>query len=179
MLGANLKLLVKVARIIGGEEAAKIIEVLSQTNEMTEEEIVSKTGIKLNNVRKILYKLYEHSIVRLRRTRNKDTGWFTFYWRIQPDQIDGFIISQKKRILEKLEIRLEYEKNHTFYYCNTPGCKRLPFEEATEHLFRCPKCNKPLVHYDNGKIIEALQKKLRELRVSYNEQEDTYAGGGP
>lgn len=162
-------ILTKVARIIGGEEAVKIVEVLSQTDEMTEEDIVSKTGIKLNDARKILYKLYEHSIVGLRRTRDKDTGWFIFYWRIQTDQIEGFIISQKKRVLEKLEMRLEYEKNHDFYYCNTPGCKRMTFEEATEYIFRCPVCSKPLTHCDNSRIIEALSKKIERIKSELNE----------
>jgi transcription initiation factor TFIIE subunit alpha len=156
-------------RTLSGEDAVKVVEVLSQANEMTEEEIVSKTGVKLNDVRKILYRLYEHSIVGLRRIRDKDTGWFIFYWRVQADQVEGFIISQKKRILEKLEARLEYEKSHDFYYCFTPGCKRLSFEEATEYLFRCPKCGKPLIHYDNGKIIEAIQKKINKIKSEMNE----------
>jgi transcription initiation factor TFIIE subunit alpha len=161
--------LIKVVRTLSGEDAVKVVEVLSQANEMTEEEIVSKTGVKLNDVRKILYRLYEHSIVGLRRIRDKDTGWFIFYWRVQADQVEGFIISQKKRILEKLEARLEYEKSHDFYYCFTPGCKRLSFEEATEYLFRCPKCGKPLIHYDNGKIIEAIQKKINKIKSEMNE----------
>ncbi|MEM1585865.1 MAG: transcription factor [Candidatus Bathyarchaeia archaeon] len=161
--------LIKVACAVGGEEAAKIVEVLSQNGEMTEDEIVSKTGIKLNDVRKILYKLYEHSIIGLRRVRSKDTGWFTFYWRVQLDQIEGFIISQKRRILEKLEKRLEYENSHSFYYCYTLGCKRLSFEEATEYLFRCPKCNKPLTYYNNSKIIEALRKKIEKIKSELNE----------
>jgi transcription initiation factor TFIIE subunit alpha len=161
--------LIKVVRTLSGEDAVKVVEVLSQANEMTEEEIVSKTGVKLNDVRKILYRLYEHSIVGLRRIRDKDTGWFIFYWRVQADQVEGFIISQKKRILEKLEARLEYEKSHDFYYCFTPGCKRLSFEEATEYLFRCPKCGKPLIHYDNDKIIEAIQKKINKIKSEMNE----------
>jgi transcription initiation factor TFIIE subunit alpha len=160
----NHDTLIKVAKIIGGEEAVKIVETLSQTDEMAEDEIVSKTGVKLNDARKILYKLYEHSIVGLRRTRDKDTGWFIFYWRLQMDQVEGFIISQKRRVLEKLEMRLEYEKNHDFYYCYTPGCKRMTFEEATEYIFRCPVCNKPLTHYDNSKIIEALSKKINRIK---------------
>jgi len=161
--------LIKVVRTLSGEDAVKVVEVLSQANEMTEEEIVSKTGIKLNDVRKILYRLYEHSIVGLRRIRDKDTGWFIFYWRVQTDQVEGFIIGQKKHILEKLKARLEYEKSHDFYHCFTPGCKRLSFEEATEYLFRCPKCGKPLIHYDNDKIIEAIQKKINKIKSEMNE----------
>jgi len=160
--------LIKVAKIIGGEEAVKIVEALSQADEMAEDEIVSKTGVKLNDARKILYRLYEHSIVGLRRTRDKDTGWFIFYWKLQMDQVEGFIISQKKRVLEKLEMRLEYEKNHDFYYCYTPGCKRMTFEEATEYIFRCPVCNKPLTHYDNSRIIEILSKKIDRIKSELN-----------
>lgn len=168
MVAPNLDTMIKVVRVIGGEDAVKIIEALSQADEMTEEEIVTKTGVKLNDARKILYKLYEHSLVGLRRIRDKNTGWFIFYWRIRMDQLEGFIISQKKRILEKLKMRLEYEKSHDFYYCYTPGCKRLTFEEATEYIFRCPICNKPLNHYDNSKIIEAISKKIKRIKSELN-----------
>jgi len=156
--------LLKVIQLIGGDEAAQIVKVLMEKEEATDEEIASKTGINLNQVRKILYRLYNHSLVSLRWTRDDKTGWFTFYWRLQPSQLDGFIINQKKRILEKLEIRLEYEKSHDFYHCGTPGCRRLTFEEAVETVFRCPTCGKPLQHQDNSKIIEVLTKRINMLR---------------
>jgi len=156
--------LMKVAEALGEEEAVKLIEILKNSDETTDDEIANKAGIRLNSVRKILYKLYDHSLVSLRRTRDPKTGWFIFHWRLQPDQLEGFILSQKRRVLEKLNIRLEYEKNHDFYYCFVPGCKRIPFEEAVELVFRCPTCGKPLMHYDNGKIVLALTKKVELLR---------------
>ena len=132
-------------------------------------EIVAKSGVKLNTVRKILYRLYDHSLVALQRTRDKDTGWFIFHWKLQPDQIDGFLTNQKKHILEKLETRLNYEKNRAFYSCYTPSCRCLPFEEAIDHVFRCPKCSKPLTHFDNRKIVEFLSKKTKQLKNELNE----------
>jgi len=156
--------LFKVAEVIGGKEAVKIVEILSKVTEITEEEIVAKTQINLNDVRRILYKLYDHSIVALRRTRDKETGWFIFHWRLQPDQLEGFVLNQKRRILDKLEGRLEYEKSHDFYYCYTPGCKKIPFEEAVEFVFQCAICNKPLMHFENSKIVELLAKKVEKLR---------------
>lgn len=161
--------LMKIADVFHGEEAVKVVDVLKGVNEITDEEIASKTGIRLNNVRKILYKLYDHSLVALRRTRDESTGWFIFHWRLQPDQLEGFILNQKRRVLEKLETRLEYEKNHDFYYCYTPGCRRIPFEEAVELIFRCPTCNKPLMHFDNDQIVEALNKKVEQLRKELSE----------
>ena len=100
----------------------------------------------------------------LRRSRDKDTGWFIFHWRLQLDQLEGFILNQKRRVLEKLEARLKYEQKHEFYYCYTFGCKRISFEEAMELVFRCPTCSKPLMHFENGKIVSALTKKVEQLR---------------
>lgn len=161
--------LMKVAEALGEEEAVKIIEILKNSDEITDDEIANKTGIRLNNVRKILYKLYDHSLVSLRRTRDPKTGWFIFHWKLQPDQLEGFILSQKRRVFEKLNIRLEYEKNHDFYYCYTPGCKRIPFEEAVELVFKCPACGKPLMHYDNEKIVKVLTQKVEQLRKELGE----------
>jgi transcription initiation factor TFIIE subunit alpha len=161
--------LVKVAGALGEEDAVKLIEILKNSEDITDDEIANKTSIKLNVVRKILYKLYDHSLVSLRRTRDPKTGWFIFHWKLQPDQLEGFILSQKRQVLEKLDMRLSYEKNHDFYYCYTPGCRRIPFEEAVELVFRCPTCGKPLMHFDNGKMLNALSKRVDRLRKELGE----------
>jgi len=161
--------LMKVAAALGEEDAVKLIETLKGAEETTDDEIATKTGIRLNTVRKILYKLYDHSLVSLRRTRDPKTGWFIFHWRLQPDQLEGFILSQKRRVLEKLSVRLEYERNHDFYYCSTVGCKRVPFEEAVELVFHCSTCGKPLAHSDNLNIVEKLGTKVDVLRKELGE----------
>jgi len=148
-----------------GEDAVRVVETLKDVHEFTENEIADKIQIRLNLVRKALYRLYDHSIVALRRSRDKETGWFIFNWRLQPDQLEGFILSQKRRVLEKLEIRLEYEKSHEFYTCQTPSCKRFPFEEAFELLFECPACNKPMMHINNDRIVENLTRKIEQIKV--------------
>ena len=161
--------LMKVASALGEEDAVKLIENLKNAEETTDDELASKTGIRLNSVRKILYKLYDHSLVSLRRTRDPKTGWFIFHWRLQPDQLEGFILSQKRRVLEKLNVRLEYEKNHDFYYCATAGCKRVPFEEAVELVFHCSTCGRPLAHSGNEKITDSLTIKVEQLRKELGE----------
>ena len=161
--------LTKVAEALGEEEALKLIEVLKNSSETTDDVIANKTGVRLNSVRKILYKLYDHSLVSLRRTRDPKTGWFIFHWKLQPDQLEGFILSQKRRVLEKLTLRLEYEKNHDFYYCRSPGCQKTPFGEAVELIFRCSTCNKPLNHYDNSNIVKVLSEKVEQLRKELSE----------
>ena len=161
--------LMKVALALGEEEAVKLIEHLKGVEEITDDEIANKTGIRLNAVRKILYKLYDHSLVSLRRTRDPKTGWFIFHWKLQPDQLEGFILSQKRRVLEKLNVRLEYEKNHDFYYCNNSECKRVPFEDAVEVVFHCATCGSALVHFGNERMVIKLGEKVEILRKELGE----------
>jgi len=163
------KTLNKVAEVFGNEEAIQVINVLKGVDEITDDEIANKTGIRLNFVRKILYKLYDHSLVGLRRSRDENTGWFIFHWRLQPDQLEGFILNQKRRVLEKLQVRLDYEKNHDFYYCSSPKCQRITFEDAVESVFRCPSCGNPLMHFDNANIVKALETKVEQLRKELSE----------
>jgi transcription initiation factor TFIIE subunit alpha len=152
-----------------GEDAVRVAEVLESVDETTDIQITDQTEIRLNTVRKTLYRLYDHSLVGLRRNRDKETGWFVFHWRLQPDQLEGFIFNQKRRVLEKLETRLRYEKSHEFYCCKTPGCKRFPFEEAFELLFKCPACDKPMNYVTNNKIIETLTQKVEQIRRELGE----------
>lgn len=163
------KTLQKVAEAFGGEEAVQIVSELKGVGETTDEEIAAKTEIRLNTVRKILYRLYDHSLVGLRRSRDKTTGWFIFHWRLQLDQLAGFIQNQKNRVLEKLETRLTYEQAHDFYSCFTNGCKRVPFEDAMELVFRCPTCNKLLMHYDNTDLKKSLVDRIDTLRKELGE----------
>jgi transcription initiation factor TFIIE subunit alpha len=160
----NDETLMKVVAVLG-EDAVRVVEVLKKVREITDNEIADKTQVRLNLVRKALYRLYDHSLVALRLSRDKETGWFIFNWRLQPDQLGGFILTQKRRVLEKLEIRLEYEKSHEFYSCQTLGCKRLPFEEAFELLFKCPVCNKPMIHINNDRIVKILTRKTEQIKV--------------
>ena len=161
--------LLKVAVALGDEDAGLLINHLKQANETTDDAIANTTGIRLNLVRKILYKLYDHSLVSLRRTRDPKTGWFIFHWKLQPSQLEGFILSQKRRVLEKLSVRLDYEKNHDFYYCGTPECKKIPFGEAVELVFQCPTCEKPMSHCENKKIVENLSEKVDQVRKELGE----------
>jgi len=160
--------LMKVSALFG-EDAVRIVEVLKGVHEIIDIDIVDQTQIRLNTVRKTLYRLYDHSLVGLRRSRDEETGWFVFHWRLQPDQLEGFIFNQKHRVLEKLETRLRYEKSHEFYSCKTPGCKRFTFEEAFELLFKCPASNKPMSHVTNDKITETLTRKIEQIKKELSE----------
>lgn len=155
-------LLTAVSRI--DKDAAKIVKELSDHGRSTEDELARATELKINDIRKILFKLNSFSLAFSETIQDKKTGWMIFYWRIESDQIEGVIKTQKKRILEKVKARQEYEKSHDFYWCLNDDCARRSFEDAMEVLFKCPTCGKRLDHFDNSKALEIVDTKVDMIR---------------
>lgn len=155
--------LLEVAKFFGGEDGIKIIQALEKLGEATDEAIAAESGVKLNIVRKFLYKMYSHGLISGIRARDEKKGWLIFYWRIQKDQLNAFIRNRKRKALEKLKKRLEYEKLHEFFVCEKCNNVRVSFEEAMESAFKCLNCGEPLKSFNNSKIIEFLTKKVKQL----------------
>ena len=153
----------QIALILGGEEGVVIINAIKDVEEITVEELAEKTGIQINGVRRILYKFYNHSLVTSRRFRDKETGWFIFQWRLQPQLIEAFVTGMKQKILRKLQARLEYELDHEFYHCGNQTCPRVTFEDAMDTVFNCPVCGEPLRPVDNEATVVFLERKIAEI----------------
>jgi transcription initiation factor TFIIE subunit alpha len=152
-----------VAELFGGD-ATRVVDVLKGVKEITDVELTRRIETPINTVRKVHYGFCNHSLVILRRSRDKETRWFIHHWRLQPGQFLRFITTMKRRVLEKLETRLRHELNHEFYSCQTLGCKRFTFEEAIEYFFKCTMCHKPMTHLDNSLIIKILTQKIEEIK---------------
>lgn len=156
-------LIKQVVTEFAGESAYEVVSRLKDDEETTDEAIANDTGLRLNAVRKILYKLYDLHLASYRRTRDKKTGWFVYYWILEPDRIHDLLREKKEKVLERLRQRLEFESGNTFYHCNHNGCPRHTFEEAMSNAFKCPFCNNQLVYVDNTKIIGILRKQVEIL----------------
>lgn len=155
--------LAKVARLFGGEDAVTVINILKKKSEATDEMLANESTVRLNTVRKILYKFYDHGLVSCTRVRDEKTSWFIFYWKLQTDQLDAFIRSRKRRVLEKLRQKLDYERDHSFFVCKKCGDVRVTFEEAMESSFRCSKCGGQLESIDNTPVVEFLDRRIKQI----------------
>jgi transcription initiation factor TFIIE subunit alpha len=160
---------VKIAPFFGGEEALVIVKTLMKLKEATDETIANESNIRLNTIRKILYKLYDHALVSAKRVQDEKTGWYIFYWKLQPDQLDAFIRNRKRRTLEKVKARYGFELAHEFFIC--PKCKtvRMTFEEAMESTFRCIQCSEPLKSTSNDKIVQFLATRIKQIEEEIND----------
>jgi transcription initiation factor TFIIE subunit alpha len=154
---------VKIAGLIGGEEYLKVARGLLNTDDATDEEIASATGLRINIIRKVLYDMFGKALITGIRVKDEKKGWFVYRWRAKKDQVDSFIDNQKKKVLDRLQVRLEYEESSEFYHCGNKKCPRHKFDEAMELFFKCTSCKGPLNMVDNGRVKEALRFKIEQI----------------
>ena len=167
--------------LIGGDVAIEVgIELINSKDEdITDEDItenikerIEKKGIdfepddseilKLNTVRKTLYKLYSEKLAQFRRIRDKSTGWFIYYWWAEFDLLESILLEKKQTLMRKLRDRLQYEENNYFFICKKCSVSNVKFrfDEAFELNFRCPECGNPLEAQENQQLIGFLKEKI-------------------
>ena len=167
--------------LIGGDVAIEVgIELLNSKDEdITDEDITENIKeriegkgldfepedseiLKLNTVRKTLYKLYSEKLAQFRRIRDKSTGWFIYYWWAEFDLLEPILLDKKQTLMRKLRDRLQYEEENYFFICKGCGSSNIKyrFDEAFELNFRCPECGSPLEAQENQDLIEFLKKKI-------------------
>jgi transcription initiation factor TFIIE subunit alpha len=140
------------------ETIIPIINALDEGIE-TDEEIAEKTGIKLNIVRKILYKLYDLKIANYKRSKDPETQWFTYSWKFDKEELINQINKESESELKALNDRLAYEENNMFFVC-PEGHVRYNFDEASDEEFLCV-CGEELQFQDNSDMIDQLKENIK------------------
>lgn len=141
-----------------GKEGMKIMENIP-AGEITDDEIAKLSDSKLTAVRKVLYVLYDNRIAEYRTERDDNTGWITYWWSFNNENIKKMMGEDADAKLNGLREKLEYERNGEFYRCQ---CQRILFEDAAEKEFWCDECESKFEYFDNKKLIKSLEKKIKE-----------------
>lgn len=135
--------------------------------EVTDEELAEELRLELNDVRRALFILYENDLASYRRVRDEDSGWLTYLWTFHYENIPENLEEEMYRLLDALEERLDYERNHEFYLSKPAGI-RFEFSEAMEHGFQCPETGAQLEPMDNDDLVDAMERRIEELRDELN-----------
>ncbi len=95
--------------VVEDESNLPIVQALIDGVE-TDEAIAEKTEIKLNIVRKILYKLYDMRLATYKRSKDPETQWFTYSWKFEEQEVINHIKSDSEEYLKMLNKELEKKK---------------------------------------------------------------------
>ena len=152
--------------VVEDESNLPIIQALIDGIE-TDEEIAKKTGIKLNIVRKILYRLYDMGLASYKRSKDPETQWFTYSWKFETEEVISRIRKDSEKYLKMLNDELEREENNMFFIC-PQGHVRLDFDEASDYEFLCPACGEELEFQDNEANIKQLKEDIKMVESNFN-----------
>ena len=129
----------------------------------TDEEIAEVTEIRLNIVRRVLYKLYDAGIASYKRSKDPETQWYTYNWTFEKEKVFEIKDENDEKFSNYVNEELEYEEGNMFFVCKSNE-HRYNFDEASENNFTCGECGEPLEYHDNSDRID----ELRELKDSIN-----------
>ena len=92
-----------------GEEGLPLTKELSGKQNVSEFELADKLKKDIKIVRKMLYLLYNHNLVSFTRKKDKEKGWYIYYWTLLPESIRFSYVKKKNELLERLKHSLEEE----------------------------------------------------------------------
>src|SRR3989338_8444726 len=144
-----------------GEEGMPLVHELLAKDNISEFDLATKTKQDIKLVRKMLYILYNHNLVSFTRKKDKQKGWYIYYWTLMPESIRFNYFKMKRDLLEQLNSQLEEERRELFFICSN-NCVRLNFDHAMEFEFRCPECGQLLGQDDSREKIKDIEKRIVE-----------------
>jgi transcription initiation factor TFIIE subunit alpha len=125
--------------------------------------LAERLDLELNDVRRALFILYENDLATYRRVRDEDSGWLTYLWTFDYDNIPGNLREEMDHLLEALDERREYELENEFYLCEVCSI-RFEFGEAMDLGFECPECGSPVEAMENTHLVDAMEERIENLR---------------
>jgi transcription factor E len=161
---------IKVAGVVGGDDAAGVVAALITLKSATDEQIANHANLRLPSVRRTLYKLLSLGLARYEEKKDPESQKTYYIWSPAIDQLEGYIMNMKRVIAGKIRAKLEHLRSHMFFHCGDLSHKRLTFEEAMESFYRCPMCNNPLFQVDNSDLIKRFEDRLLLLEGDVKEE---------
>lgn len=145
-----------------GEEGLPLVKQLVGKENVSEFDLAKRTKKDIKIVRKMLYLLYNHNLISFSRKKDKQKGWYIYYWTLLPESIRFSYFKRKRELLERLKQRVDEESKELFFVCPN-NCIRLNFDQAMDFEFHCPECGELISQDDNKEKMETLQKKISEI----------------
>lgn len=146
---------------IVGEDAAQVVEFLYHNPGASEFDVSENIGFAVSQIRSILYDLKSRNLIDYDRRKDKEKGWYLYYWRVLSQNFETVYLNEKRKKLEQFQERLETEEKSVFYICPN-FCKRLSFEDALDTNFTCPVCGTLMQEESKGRKIEMLKRNIQE-----------------
>lgn len=148
---------------LSGPDVMPLVEYLRGKKDTSEFIIAKDIEQDIQSIRNQLYRLLDHNLVTFWRKKDKQKGWYIYYWTYNPSHIEFLYWDTKKKRLEKMKERLSREIGEFFFMCQDNGCVRLDFDKVIEFNYQCPECGGMMIQQDNSRTKDHLNTQIVEL----------------
>jgi len=163
-----LKIVEEFVLEVGGKDAVKLLQLLKDFENFSEFDLAEELKLNINQVRNLLYKLNAHNLVYSNRKKDREKGWYIYYWTFNFNHARDILISRKEREVKELKEELEKEKQHRFFICPN-RCVRFELEDAMEHNYKCTECGSILQQEDSTKKVNEIESRIQKLTQDLDE----------
>ncbi|MFH1095193.1 MAG: hypothetical protein V1728_03170 [Candidatus Micrarchaeota archaeon] len=129
-----------------GEHAIHVLQEF--TAEMSDEEIARKADVRSSDVRVVLNKLHSFGLASYYRSRDKNSGWYSYVWRLNNERALDLMKPVENESTTMAAAPAPARDGVTgmeAYCCAQCGPDRpIPFDEASAQMFRCAQCGSSL-----------------------------------
>ncbi len=161
-------LIEELVKEVAGEDVLPLLHLILGKENVSEFKIAEKLGMTVNQVRNMLYRLNEHSLVSFTRKKDKQKGWYIYFWTFDTFNARTLIIERKQKKIAELK-KLMQEENTTGVYVCPNKCVRVNAERALELDYKCPVCNSLLKEEDSRQLVERTKQQIEKIRAELNE----------
>ncbi len=145
-----------------GKDVLPLVKALKNKKNVSEFVLAKAVKEEINVVRNALYRLYDENLVSFMRKKDKDKGWYVYYWTFQPKAVAFVLEDLKKKRLTLLREQLHRERDGNFFLCESK-CVRLNFEQAMDFEFKCLECGGLMNQEDNAEKIRKIEEEIKRL----------------
>ncbi len=145
-----------------GEEGLPLVRELYGKENVSEFDLSSRTKKDIKIIRRMLYNLYNQNVVGFTRKKDKEKGWYIYYWTLLSDNLRFYFYKKKRERQQSLREQLQQEHKELFFVCPVK-CVRLNFDQAMDFEFHCPECGKLTVQDSSFERIQAIEKEMQEI----------------
>jgi len=150
---------------VAGSDVIPLVMYLKNKKNVSEFKLAEHLTQEINTTRNMLYRVLKANLVTFNRKKDKQKGWYIYYWTFNLKRLKYVYDDVKKQKLERYQQRLSREEDGYFFVCPN-SCMRVDFEQATGFEFKCPECGDLMLEQDNSKLKKELTKKIAELKKS-------------
>jgi len=147
---------------IAGPESLRLLRLIYNKENISEFDLAEHLRVNINQARHSLYELQKHNLISSTRKKDKEKGWYVYYWTFNNKNARDLLLELKRKKLNRLQKQVEREKSGDYMVC-PQGCMTISVEDAMDTGFRCPTCEEMLEYRRDENLIRKKEKAIEKL----------------